>query len=729
MLPLIGKCLLLPFDEPGIGSLRNGFRPTHTFHLKQEYLHMKSFYTCIVRHRKLVLLVFAVLSLLCFFLKNLVPVNYDINDYLPEDSHSTVSLDMLVQEFPGGIPNCRVMVHNVTIPEAMEYKEKLLAVEGVVDVTWLDSATDITIPLSTLDQAMVETYYKDNTALFSLTIDEDYCIPAIEAVRAIIGEENAISGTAATTAVATTTTVTEVPLIAIISVFFALIALTLTTSSWVEPIVILAGIGVSVIINGGTNIIFNEVSFVTNSAGSVLQLAVSMDYSVFLIHRFAECRQKTKDTEEAMVQALCKSTTSILSSALTTIIGFLALVLMQFGIGPNLGLALAKGVALSLLSVFLFTPALVLTTCRLIDRTHHRPFVPSFKKFGKLIRRVTVPCVIVFALILAPSYLASNANEYYYGSSRIFGADTQYGADSAAIEETFGISDTYVLLVPKGDTAIQTEISQALHELPEVTSIISFVDLAGAEVPTAYLDAATLSLLESEHYARMVIEASVPTEGESSFRLVEQIRDIAGSYYPDDFYLAGAGVSIYDLMDTITADMLKVNLLAIGAIFLVLLLTMRSVLLPTILVLGIETAIWINLAIPRFCGEPVFYIAYLIISAIQLGATVDYAILMTDRYRENRKLLNREAALVQTIADTSVSILTSGSAMTVVGLMMSYISSNGILAQLGLFIGRGALLSLLIVFFVLPGLLFLFDKFTIAKKTGKHTKLTGGNAK
>ena len=689
---------------------------------------MKTFYTCVIRHRKYILLAFVILSILCFFLQNLVSVNYDINDYLPEDSHSTVSLDMLVREFPGGIPNCRVMVRNVTIPEALEYKARLLAVEGVLDVTWLDNTADITVPLSTLDTATVESYYKDSAALFSLTIDEDFFIPATEAIRTIVGDENAIAGTAATTALATTSTVDEIPLIAVLSVLFALLALILTTTSWVEPLVILAGIGVSVVINGGTNLIFQEISFVTNSAGSVLQLAVSLDYSVFLIHRFAECRQETDNTEEAMVMALCKSTTSILSSALTTIIGFLALALMKFGIGPNLGLALAKGVAISLLSVFLFTPALVLTACKLIDRTRHRPFVPSFRRFGKFIRRVTIPFVIIFVLILVPAYLASNANEYYYGSSQIFGPDTSYGIDNAAIEETFGISDTYVLLIPKGNTAIQAELSNAIHQIPEVTGIISFVDLAGAEVPQAYLDKATLSLLESEHYARMVITASVPTEGGNAFRVVEQIRGLAGQYYPDDFYLAGAGVSIYDLMDTITADMLKVNLVAIGAIFLVLLLTMRSVLLPTILVLGIETAIWLNLAIPYFSGEPIFYIAYLIISSIQLGATVDYAILMTDRYRENRKTLAREAAVVQTIADTSVSILTSGSAMTVVGLMMSYISTNGILAQLGLFIGRGTVLSLLIVFFVLPGLLFLFDKYTVRRKAGKHINPTGGNA-
>lgn len=688
---------------------------------------MKKFYTGVVRQRKIILISFAVLFVLCFFLKNLVPVNYDINDYLPADTHSTVSINVMAEEFSGGIPNCRVMIRDVSIPEVMEYIEKLQTVEGVMDITWLDDVADITIPLAAQDPSLVEAYYKDGTALLSLTIDEELCIPATDAIRAIVGDRNAISGSAASIAVSTVNTVKEIPTISAIAVIFTLIVLLITTTSWAEPFVILISIGVAVIINGGSNLIFGEISFVTNASGSILQLAVSLDYAVFLIHRFSECLQKNKNTEEAMVEALCKATSSILSSGLTTVIGFLALTLMQFGIGPNLGLALSKGVAISLITVFLLTPALVLTAYPLIVRTQHRSFMPSFKGLGKFIRRVVIPCICVFALILVPAYLASNANAYYYGSSAIFGNDTQYGADTEAIDSLFGVSDTYVLLVPKGNTATQGALSADIRELSPVTDIISFVDTAGAEIPHAFLDADTLALLESDKYTRMVISVSVPTEGSEAFLLVEQIREIAARHYPEEFYLAGRGVSTYDLMETITADMSKVNLLAIGAVFLVLLLTMRSVILPVILVLCIETAIWINLAVPYFADETIFYIAYLIISSIQLGSTVDYAILMTDRYRENRQSMEKSAALVQTISDTTVSILTSGGAMTAVGLLMGYISSNRLLAQLGVFIGRGALLSLIIVFFVLPGLLYLFDKFTVSKKTIKLPIPKGGN--
>ena len=458
---------------------------------------------------------------------------------------------------------------------------------------------------------------------------------------------------------------------------------------------------------------FGEISFVTNAAGSILQLAVSLDYSVFLLHRFEECRQTNSDVKSAMVEALGKSTLSILSSGLTTVIGFLALVLMQFRLGPDLGLALAKGVAISLIIVFTFMPALILLVYRQIDRTKHRPFVPKLQSLGKWVSRLSMPLVILFALVIVPSYLASNANDYYYGASHIFNETTQLGADTLAIEKRFGQNDTYVLLLPQGDLATETKLSQALNELPQVKSIISYVDLAGAEIPLSYLDETTRAKLMSENYSRMVLSVNVPYEGEETFSVVETIRHIANQYYPDDYYLAGEGVSTYDLMKTISTDMTKVNLVAILAVFIVLVFSLKSVLLPIFLVLSIETAIWLNLAIPYFSDTPIFYIAYLIISSIQLGATVDYAILMTDRYRENRMQGSKKEAVIQTIMDVTVSILTSGSTLTVVGLLMGYISSNQLLGQLGLFIGRGAIFLLIIVLFVLPGILYLFDHFII----------------
>lgn len=681
---------------------------------------MRKFYNRIVNHSKAILSFFILLFVTCFIARQFIAVNYDMNDYLPPTSSSTVALDVMEEEYEGGIPNARVMLQNVSVPEVLEYKKSIKSVDGVSDVTWLDDLADIAEPIETMDVSTVETYYKDGNALLSVTIDEDKRIQAVEGIRKIIGDENCMTGSAVSTAAATTSTVSEIRKIATIAIILVLIILLLTTTSWIEPFIVLIGLGIAVIINAGSNLIFGEISFVTNAAGNILQLAVSLDYSVFLIHRFEECRREEKDVKNAMVNALCKSTSSILSSGLTTVIGFLALCLMRFQIGPDLGLALAKGILISLITVFVFMPVFILYTYKLIDKTGHRSFMPSFKGFGKAVFHVMIPMLCVFVILIVPCYLGSNANDFYYGSSHIFGTETELGADTEKIDSIFGENDTYVLLVPKESTAIQKELSNELMNLPQITSIMSYVDTVGAEIPESYLDSETLSKLNSENYTRMVLSVEADYEGEETFELVKEIRSIADKYYKDKWYLAGEGVSTYDLMNTVTSDMTKVNLLAIGAVFVVLLLTMKSISLPIILVLAIEAAVWINLSIPYFTDNTIFYIAYLIISSIQLGATVDYAILFTDRYKEARESESKKGAVINTISAVTVSILTSGGTLTIVGFLLGNISTHGLLSQLGFFLGKGTICSLVIVFFVLPALLYVFDGVVIKKKRHKE---------
>ena len=538
----------------------------------------------------------------------------------------------------------------------------------------------------------------------------------------MIGDDNAFSGTVVDTVVATESTTKEIARIVMIAVPFTLLVLLVTTTSWFEPIILLLSIGVAIMINAGTNLIFGEISFVTNAAGSILQLAVSLDYSVFLLHRYKEIRKEGLDNKEAMVQALCKSTGSILSSGLTTVIGFLALTVMQFKLGPDLGFALAKGIVLSLITVFIFTPGLILYCSKLIDKWEHRSFMPSFNGFAKVVRKIMIPFSILFAIVIVPSYLASINNDYYYGASKIFGEDTKLGRDTKLIEDTFGKSNNFVLMVPRGDFDTEEKLSERLKEVEEVSSIISYVDKAGAEVPMEYLDEDTLSKLISDNYSRMVITVKSDYEGEEAFRLVEEIRNIAKEYYGDKYYLAGSTVSTYDLMDTVTADMVSVNLLAIGAVFLVLAITMKSISVPIILVLAIETAIWFNLSIPYYMNTPLFYIAYLIISSVQLGATVDYAILMTERYLEFRKDFNKKESVVKTVSVSMVSILTSGTVLTAVGLLLGYMTTHQLLAQLGRLLGKGTICSLVIVIFVIPGLLYIFDGLVVKKNKIKKAE-------
>lgn len=426
--------------------------------------------------------------------------------------------------------------------------------------------------------------------------------------------------------------------------------------------------------------------------------------------------KNVENPQRAIVNALCQSTSSILSSGLTTVIGFIALCLMRFRIGSDLGMVLAKGVAISLICNFIFMPSMILLTYKVIDRTHHRKFVPKFNSFAKFVSKIMIPLSCVFAVIIVSSYLASNSNSFYYGSSHIFNEKTKIGSDTALIKDTFGKSDTYVILVPKDTNSVQKELSNELKALPQISSIISYVDTVGEEIPSEYLDSETYSKLISKHYSRMILNVNTDYEGLETFELIETIQSITNKYYDNDYYMAGTGVNTYDLMNTITSDMTKVNLIAIGAVFMVLIFSMKSVILPIILVLSIETAIWLNLSIPYFYNETIFYIVYLIISSIQLGATVDYAILLTDRYLDNRKFMLKDKAVLNTISSVIVSILTSGSVLTVVGFLLGYISTHGLLAQLGIFLGRGTIFSLVIVLFVLPALLYVFDGF-IGKTT------------
>ena len=687
---------------------------------------MRKVYHWIVYHPKLVITVFMAALIVSVLCQPLVAVNYDMNDYLPPGSASTLALNALGEEFEGGIPNARVMIRDVSIAGALAYKRQLEAIEGVSAVTWLDDVADITTPLPMQDQDTLETYYRDRNALFTVTIEEEFILPAVDVIRELIGDENAMGGAAVNTVVATTSTTTEIRTIAVFAVIFVCFILALTTSSWMEPVIVMASLGTAILINMGTNIIFGEISFISNAAGAILQLAVSLDYSVFLIHRYEDCQASIPDKREAMVSALCKSTMFILSSGLTTVIGFLALCLMEFQIGPDLGLVLAKGVAISLVTVFAFSPVLTLTFSDKMEKTRHRAFMPSFEKFGRVMYRVMIPAVAVFLLLVVPAHKASGSNSYYYGSAHIFGPSTQLGADTQAIEDAFGKSDTYVLMVPRGDVTRERALSDRLQELPEVTSVLSYVDAASAVIPTGYLDEDTLSLLMSEHYSRMVISVKADYEGAKTFDLIDRVEAVAESVYPGAWLLAGEGVSTRDLMRTVTADMGKVNGIAIGAVFLVLLLSLKSISLPVILVMAIETAIWINMAIPYFSGQVIFYLAYLIISSVQLGATVDYAILLTDRYLECRQTMGKRDAVIHTVSAVTVSVLTSGLTLTVVGFLLGYLSSHGLLSQLGMFLGKGTLLSMTVVLAVLPGMLCLLDG--VIRRTSLGLKLAPAGA-
>lgn len=671
-----------------------------------------------IKHPKTISIIYAVLIVISIISYPKIEVNYNINDYLPKNSDSTVSLDKMKEEYDELIPNLRVMLENVTINETLDMIKKIEDVPGVQNVVWLDDFESVMKPMAFMDADNLENYYKNNNALMNITVQEDGIISATEEIRKIIGDDNKMTGSAVNTAIATTNSVSEIRVVTIVGVLFTILILILTTESWIEPVIILIGLLVSIVINAGTNLIFGEISFVTNAAGNILLLAVSLDYTVFVLHRYKEEKKNYDDHVMAMEKALEVSFSSILSSALTTIIGFLALIFMQFRIGPDLGLALAKGVFISLVTEFTLMPIVILKMDNLIEKTEHKKFVPSFKKFGEFVLKHKNANLVIFFIIMIPCFLASKNNAYYFGNSHIYGVDTKLGRDTVAIENEFGKSDTYVLLLPKGDLEKERKLSSDLKNIDEVSNIISYVDTVGETIPENFIDGDSLKKLNSKNYTRMIVSVNADYEGEDTIKLIEKVKETANRYYGYDYYLAGEGISTYDLKNTVMDDMNVVNIIAIVAVFIVLLLSKKSLLIPVILVSAIETAIFINMSVPYFRSTTIFYIAYLIISSIQLGATVDYAILLTERYCEMRETLDRRDSIKTTLEKVSVSILTSALTMIIVGFLLGKFSTHGLISQLGYLLSVGTTASVIIVLFVLPGLLYMFDG--LIQKTTKN---------
>lgn len=674
----------------------------------------------ILKYKKSILVFFILATVISLFTSSMVNINYNIMDYLPEEAPSTKALDVMNEEYDKGAANVRVVLKDVSIVDALKYKEKIKKVDGVDDIQWLDDVVNIKEPLEFQNQDTIESWYKNNEALFSITVNEDKEESAIDEIGEIIGENGMISGSAVNIVFAQETTEKELIKMMIILIPIILIILFLTTSSWFEPVLFLSTIGIAIIINSGTNLILGEISFVTKAAGSILQLAVSMDYSIFLLHRFSEFRNEGLAVKEAMKEAILKSVSSILSSGLTTVVGFAALIVMKFKIGPDMGFVMLKAICLSLISVLVLLPVLALYCYKLIDKTQHKSFMPKFNKFAKVSYKFRHISIILFLLLLIPCFLAQQNNSFSYGASEIYSDEsTKIGHDTAAINKEFGKTNPLVLMVPKGDLVSERALCDELENIDKITSITSYAETVGITIPTEYVPDDTLSQLISDNYSRFIIVANVKVEGDETFALIDEIRNLAYKYYDDSYYFLGESVNTLDLKETIEDDNKKVNAISIIAIMIILLLTFKSLSLPIILVLVIEFSIWSNLTFNYFIGNDVFYIAYLIISSIQLGATIDYAILFTNRYIENRETMNKKEATQATISTTTVSILTSASILATAGIILGEISTNSIIAQLGILVGRGAILSLILVLFVLPALLMLLDKL-IAKTTKKN---------
>lgn len=669
----------------------------------------------IIRHKKAVVIAFALVTIISTVAQFFVSVNYNMVDYLPEDAQSTQALEVMEREFTASVPNTRVMVPDVTLQEALEYKEKLSAIDGVSDVLWLDDVMDLKTPLEMANKETVETYYKDGNALFSVGVRAGDEVAITDAIYTLVGEEGAIAGEAINTATSQKMAGTESMYAGILLVPLIIFILVISTKSWVEPLFFLTAIGVSILINLGSNIFLGEVSFVTQSVAPILQLAVSLDYAVFLLHSFSDYRKVTNNPEEAMQLAMKKSFPAITASAATTFFGFIALTFMKFEIGSDLGLNLVKGIVLSFISVMVFLPALTLLFYKWMDKTQHKSFVPSFDGIGKFMLKLRIPTLLIVLVILVPSFLAQSHTSFTYGLGEL-PETSRAGKDFVTIKEAFGETTPIVLLVPSGDVAKETELVKELEMLDYVTGVIAYVNMVGSVIPPEYLDESITNEFYSEQYSRIVINTNQGTEGDTPFSIVEKVQATAAKYYGDASLSLGESVTLYDIKTTVTKDNTVVNVLTIGTIALVLLVTFRSILFPLILLLTIQSAVWLNLSIPYFTNSSLVFVGYLIVSTVQLAATVDYGILLSEEYQHHRKKMPALQAIMKTLDKKTFSISISAAILSSVGFILWGTSSNPIVSSIGLLLGRGALLAIVMVVLLLPALLVLCDKW-IGKTT------------
>lgn len=679
----------------------------------------------IVYHGKIIEKVFLVTTIICAICFPLVGVNYDLSKYLPDFAPTKQALDVMEAEF--GYPGmARIMVKDVSLQEAKRIREEISAVEGVDLVLGPDVSTDVYMGTPFLDESMTEfvgidllaidDYYQDGNALMDIVFEDKDGEPrtnaAIEEIYRIVGQDRGcFAGSAVSSKEREASITREIAMAIAMSLVIIWLILTLTTTSWLEPFLFIFVMIVAIVLNMGSNIAFGTISFFTFSTAAILQLAVSMDYSIFLLHTFTALKNKGLEIHEAMVEAVKESCSSILASGATTIVGFLVIAFMRFTIGKDVGFVLAKGIICSLLTVLLLMPALILRFDDKIAKTAHKPLISSFQGFATAMYRIRIPVFLLSALLAVPCYFGQSMNHFLYGDDAIgAGPGTRVYEDTQEINRLFKKSNMTICIVPNGSPVTEKALAKELEAMDFVNYVISMAGSMPGGIPESFLPEDLTGQLRNEDYARMLISMDTLQESDYAFECSGKLESVVHKYYPENSYVIGMTPTTIDIRDILTEDYNNVSLLSLAGVALVVFLTFRSILVPILVIVPIEVAIYLNMTLPYVMGDSMIYIGYIIVSCLQLGATIDYSILMTNNYLAFRKEKGRREAAVAAVNKSTLSIMTSGGILTVVGYLLYFTSSIQAISQVGRLVGRGALLSVTLVLSLLPALLSAFDK-------------------
>lgn len=686
----------------------------------------------IVKNRNKIGIIFIVATVISILLIPSVKINYNLSECISDTERAKRGMNIVEEEFAmQGF--ARVMINDVSLVEAKEYKNQIEKVDGVDMVVWLDDSIDIYRPLDFISEDVLRDYYNDGSAIFEIMFDEDdyssKTSKAIDEINKIVPEGSNIIGSAVDTKSAADTVQSEVSKVMCILIPVVIIILVLTTDSYFSPILFMIVIGTSIFLNMGSNVIFKHVSFLTYSIVAALQLAVSMDYSVFMLHEFES--HKGEDLEKAMMETVKKSCLSIFSSALTTIAGFLALCFMGFTIGADMGLVFAKGIVLTLFTVILFMPCLILKSYPLIEKTRHKSFMPDFEKFAKYTAKISYLLIAIVLIITIPSYVAQKQNIFLYGSSSFGGGEgTKVYEDEKKINSKFDRSNPMIVLVPTGDYVSEKALVKEIEDMESVKKVQSLANLVSEGIPDSFVPIDKYQKFRTDKYSRLVIYTKTSSESDLAFETSRKIEELTKKYYGDNYEITGTVPITLNIKDVVNADYTRVNIFSILAVMVILLFTFKSFILPILLTLVIESGIFINMAIPYYTGKEMMFLGYLIVSTIELGATIDYAILMTNNYLNARKENDKKTASRIAVNKSIPSILTSGGILVCAAFLLKWCSSIKAVSEMGGLIGRGALISMFLVIFFLPHVLSLFDKaieetkFRSVKKSKTKEKVT-----
>jgi predicted RND superfamily exporter protein len=673
-----------------------------------------------MKKRLFILIIIGIITIISAFLIPRVTTNYDLTKYLPEDSMTIQGLNVLENEF-GVHSFIEMQLNEIDVDQVLTIKSQILTIEHVERVIWLDDYVDLgLVPLDFIDQSILSNFYIDDSALLQISIDlNNYDLKiedVIDEIRLVASDyDYAFRGEAIKNIENRVIADQEVLKIMLLIVPIVIIILLVASKSWIEPVILLVGLGIAVVLNLGTNIFLPDVSYITKTMALALQLALSLDYGLFLVHRYYEEREINDLPQVAIRNAFKRSFPSITASALTTIAGFLSILFMKYSIGFDIGIVLSKGILLSYLTTLIVTPILILFMYKLIDKTKHKPLIRSSKKFIPILAKIKYPLFILFLALTIGSIILSNKTDYIYGNNTSFGPDRQITLDEQMISETFGSYQQIVILVPNGEVTKEVMLATALANNANITSVSTLVTTVDPTIPRDFIPDDVKTEFIGENYTRFIVYTTIREENESLYQFQDELIHMVSSQY-EDYYMVGMHQATSNIKDLVTSDKLMITFLSMIAIFIILLITFKSFVIPLILVLLIQSAIWMNLSILFIQGVSTIYIGYLVVMAIQLGATIDYAVLMTNRYVNYRKSYEPLEAIDKSYQKSFITIMISAFVLATAGFIEGGFSNISSVQEIGFLLGKGTLISFIYVLIFLPILLLILDKILYFKR-------------